>query len=175
MQRLGTVTFHGLGNGLEVQAVNTVRAAEDYFPIVYQADGLRSLLETCALIWTVVAVACLLTLTVLYVLTRLESGDGREIQKGVWASEKVAAPGLVGVVRPRILVPDGMRGRVLDFVMAHETAHRRRLDNLRRILALLVCCVHWFNPIVWWSLKRFFEDMELACNETIIPSYRRRH
>ena len=93
MQRLGTVTFHGLGNGLEVQAVNTVRAAEDYFPIVYQADGLRSLLETCALICTVVAVACLLTLTVLYVLTLLESGGGRVIQKGFWASEKVAAPG----------------------------------------------------------------------------------
>ena len=177
LQRLGsrTVTFHVPGNGLEVQAMNTVRAAEDYFPIVYQTDGLRSLFETCALIWAVVAAACLLTLMVLYVLTRRESGGGQEIQKGVWASEKVAAPGLVGVVRPRILVPDGMRGRVLDSVVALETAHRRRLDNLRRILALLVCCVHWFNPIVWWSLKRFFEDMELACNETIIPSYRRRH
>ena len=170
LQRLGsrTVTFLGLGNGLEVQAMNTVRAAEDYFPIVYQTDGLRSLFETCALIWAVVAAACLLTLMVLYVLTRRESGGGQEIQKGVWASEKVAAPGLVGVVRPRILVPAGMRGRLLDFVVAHETAHRRRLDNLWRVLALLVCCVHWFNPIVWWSLKRLFEDMELACDETVL-------
>lgn len=61
-----------------------------------------------------------------------------------------------------------MRGRLLDFVVAHETVHRRRCDNLWRVLALLVCCVHWFNPIVWWSLKRFFEDMELACDEAVV-------
>ncbi|MBQ6030374.1 MAG: peptidase M56 BlaR1 [Oscillospiraceae bacterium] len=171
LQRMGsrTVTIPGPGDGvIEWQAMNTVQTAKRYFPIVYRTDALRSLFETCALIWTVVTAACLLTLTVLYVLTLREARGGRELQKGVWESEKVAAPGLVGVLRPRILVPVGMRGRLLDFVVAHETVHRRRCDNLWRVLALLVCCVHWFNPIVWWSLKRFFEDMELACDEAVV-------
>lgn len=173
LQRLGarTVSIPGPADGwLTWQAVNSLQAAKDYSPIVYQTDALRSLFETCALIWAIAAAACLLTLTVLYVLTRREARGGRELQKGVWESEKVAAPGLVGVFRPRILVPVGMRGRLLGFVVAHETAHRRRLDNLWRVLALLICCVHWFNPIVWWSLKRFFEDMELACDETVVRS-----
>ncbi|MBQ9373260.1 MAG: hypothetical protein IJU06_00505, partial [Oscillospiraceae bacterium] len=131
LQRMGsrTVTIPGPGDGvIEWKTMNTVQAAGNYFPIVYRTDALRSLFETCALIWTVAAAACLLTLTVFYVLTLREARGGRELQKGVWESEKVAAPGLVGVLRPRILVPVGMRGRLLDFVVAHETVHRRRCD-----------------------------------------------
>ena len=147
---------------------NTLQAADDYFPIIYKTDALRSLFETCALIWAIVAAACVLTLAVLYAMSRSEARGGRALRKGVWESEKVVSPGLVGIIQPRILVPVGTQGRLLDFIVAHETAHRRRLDNLWRILALLVCCVHWFNPVVWWSLKRFFEDMELACDEAVL-------
>ena len=147
---------------------NSIQLADTYFPITYKTDALRELFETCALIWVIVATACFLTLTVLYVLTSREAHGGREIRKGIWESERVAAPGLVGVIRPRILVPTGMQGKLQDLIVAHETVHKQRLDNLWRIMALLVCCIHWFNPIVWWSLKRFFEDMELACDEAVL-------
>lgn len=56
----------------------------------------------------------------------------------------------------------------LDYVLLHEQTHIRRKDNLWRMIALLTCCLHWFNPFIWLFLKRFLADMELACDEKVI-------
>ncbi len=61
-----------------------------------------------------------------------------------------------------------MDGPLLDYVEAHELVHKRRLDNLWRCIALLFCCVHWFNPVVWHCLRLFFADMELSCDERVL-------
>ena len=167
-----TVTMPGSLSGAEQMWVtNYLQAAEGYFPITYQTDALQGLFETCALIWIIVAAVCALTGAVLYGMTRNELRGGTPVRDGVWASEKVVSPGLVGILRPRILVPPGMGGRLLDYVEAHERVHKRRLDNLWRCIALLICCVHWFNPVVWVSLKLFFADMELSCDERVVRRY----
>ena len=176
LRQLGsrTVTVPDAGalpRGLNLQGLNSVQAAEGYFPIAYKTDALKGLFEACALIWAIAAATCFLTMTVLYVITRLELRDAKPLRPGVWVSEKVASPGLVGVLRPRILVSPGMEGKLLGFVEAHERIHRHRLDNLWRMLGLLICCVHWFNPVVWFSLKLFFADMELSCDERVVRRY----
>ena len=74
----------------------------------------------------------------------------------------------MGILRPAIYVPPGMDGALLDHVEAHELVHKRRLDNLWRFVALLICCVHWFNPVVWRCLRLFFADMELSCDERVL-------
>ena len=152
----------------QMWATNYVQAAEGYFPITYQTDALQRLFETCALIWVIGAAACVLTGAALYAMTRMELRGAKPLRDGVWVSEKMTSPGLVGILRPRILVPPGMGGKLLDYVEAHERVHKRRLDNLWRCAALLICCFHWFNPVVWFSLKLFFADMELSCDERVI-------
>ncbi len=154
--------------GLELHAMNSVQAAASYFPVTYRSEILRRLFEFCAVVWIVGAAVCFLTLCVLYLLTRLGLRGAKPLRKGILASEKVAAPGLVGVLRPAIYVPPGMDGPLLDYVEAHELVHKRRLDNLWRCIALLFCCVHWFNPVVWHCLRLFFADMELSCDERVL-------
>lgn len=176
LRQLGsrTVTIPGpdfLPRETDIQALNSVQTATDYFPITYKTDVLKELFETCALIWIIVAAACFLTMAVLYVMTQMELRKAKPLRPGVWVSEKVISPGLVGILRPKILVPPGTQGKLLDYVEAHERVHRRRLDNLWRMLALLICCVHWFNPVVWFSLKLFFADMELSCDEQVVRRY----
>lgn len=169
LKRLGarTVIAPGL-TPIEIQALNSVQAAESYFPIVYKTDALARLFRICGLIWAIGAAACALTLGTLYWMTVRELRDATPLRGRVYVSGKVTSPGLVGILRPRILVPPGMEGRLLELVEAHEEAHRRRLDNLWRLLALGVCCLHWYNPVVWYSLKLFFADMELACDEAVL-------
>ena len=169
LRKLGarTVTVPGFSD-MGIWATNYTQAADSYFPITYKTDALRELFETCALIWVIGTAACLLTMTALYVMTRSELRGAKPLRPGVWVSEKVVSPGLVGVFRPRILVPPGMSRKLLDYVEAHERIHRRRLDNLWRCLALGICCLHWFNPVVWFSLKLFFADMELSCDEAVV-------
>lgn len=169
LRKLGarSVTVPGF-SGKWIRATNITKAADGYFPVTYETDALQGLFETCALIWIIGAAACLLTMAALYLMTRSEPRGAKLLRPGVWVSEKVVSPGLVGILRPKILVPPGMEGTLLDYVEAHERVHKKRLDNLWRLLALVICCLHWFNPAVWFSLKLFFTDMELSCDERVL-------
>ena len=60
--------------------------------------------------------------------------------------------------------PDETRAAVL----AHECAHHRRLDPLRRWLAEFACAVYWFHPLAGWLKRRLFLQCELACDHQAI-------
>ncbi len=89
----------------------------------------------------------------------------------VRVSDRVGTPLTYGVLRPVILLPRSMDLRdreTLGYVLAHETAHIRRFDALRKLLLWAVVCVHWFNPAVWLMLVLATQDMELACDEAVV-------
>ena len=35
-------------------------------------------------------------------------------------------------------------------------------------LAVLARAVHWFNPAVWWLVRRLEQDCELSCDEQTV-------
>ncbi len=81
-------------------------------------------------------------------------------------------PGLIGIFRPVILLPEGLArsltGAELDAVLAHELTHLARRDNLTAILHMLVETVFWFHPLVWWISRRLIEERERACDENVL-------
>jgi len=84
------------------------------------------------------------------------------------AMEGLHSPILFGLFGPRFLVPVGFEklfshdeARAFFF---HELAHLKRLDLWWNWLALLLACVHWFNPFVWLVIRRFRSDRELLCD-----------
>jgi bla regulator protein blaR1 len=76
------------------------------------------------------------------------------------------------VVRPVLLVPRGLRERVtpeeLDAIVAHETCHVRRRDNLAMSLHMIVEALFWFHPLVWWMERRLVDEQERACDEAVL-------
>ena len=64
--------------------------------------------------------------------------------------ERIAAPVLVGIVRPMILLPPaaltGWSPDELEMVLLHELAHVRRWDNLVNLLQRLVESLLFFHP-----------------------------
>ena len=122
-------------------------------------------------IWLIVALALLLSFAVLYSITMQELKDVQPLEgrKGVFISGRVSSPALYGIIQPRIVLPERMRSdEQLELIMLHEITHRKRGDNLWRILAFLLVAVHWFNPFSWICLKRVLEDLELACDESVL-------
>jgi len=83
-------------------------------------------------------------------------------------------PGLVGIRRPVLLLPEGIVARLSDeelkAVTAHELCHYRRRDNLTASLHMLVAALFWFYPLVWWLGARLLEERENACDERVLES-----
>jgi beta-lactamase regulating signal transducer with metallopeptidase domain len=83
-------------------------------------------------------------------------------------------PGLFGLWRPTLLLPDGIAGRLtaqeLNAVIAHELCHLKRRDNLTAVVHMIVEALFWFHPLVWWIGARMNVERERACDEGVVQS-----
>lgn len=80
------------------------------------------------------------------------------------------APLTFGIFRPTVLLPDDLQAGQAQFqlVLAHELAHIRRKDCLRKLLLIACLCLNWWNPLVWAMVRLANRDMELACDEAVL-------
>lgn len=87
-------------------------------------------------------------------------------------SDSLLEPGVFGVFRPILMLPEGIDERLtpaqMTSILAHEMSHIRRRDNLTAALHMFVEAVFWFHPIVWWIGSRLVEEREGACDEEVI-------
>lgn len=95
-----------------------------------------------------------------YTAVRLEDNVYR---CGSWGT-----PFVLGLLRPRIYVPEGMDDAALPQVLAHERCHIRRGDHIVKPLAFLLLALHWFNPVLWAAYVLLGRDMENACDERVL-------
>jgi ankyrin repeat protein len=81
----------------------------------------------------------------------------------------VESPALVGLLRPRLLLPrtalPAFSAEDWEHVFLHELAHFRRRDHWTQALQLVALCAHWFNPLVWLGFRCLRTDRELAADE----------
>lgn len=152
----------------EFTYTNFVMAAEDYFPIEYKTKQLESVFELVSVVWLIMALAALMAFIFFYGRAKREIGDVIPLGQNQYLSHKVHSPVVYGIIKPRIILPEGIRNEDLPYILQHERIHIRRLDNLWRVLAIATACIHWFNPLIWLMLKAFFADMELSCDEKVI-------
>ena len=86
-------------------------------------------------------------------------------------SERLASPVLLGVMRPRLVLPaHELEPKMLPYLFRHELTHVRRRDNLYKWLVQLVICIHWFNPAAHLLGREVCRACELACDEAVIAS-----
>jgi len=83
-------------------------------------------------------------------------------------------PGVFGIVRPVLLLPQGITERLssaqLNAIFEHELLHVRRRDNLTAALHMAVEVLFWFCPVVWWIRARLMDERERACDEAVLDS-----
>lgn len=83
----------------------------------------------------------------------------------VYRCAAVSTPYVTGLFRPQILLPAEFDKADLQPVLAHELAHIRGLDILKKMLFAAALCVNWFNPLVWVMVRLAGRDLELLCDE----------
>lgn len=91
-----------------------------------------------------------------------------------------AGPAVVGLVRPRLVVPADFAARFTEeerrLVRAHERAHIDRLDVRHNAAAALATWVCWFNPLLHLAVRAMRMDQEFACDAIVLgrlPAARR--
>lgn len=81
-------------------------------------------------------------------------------------------PGVIGFLRPIVLLPEGIIETLtrpqMEAVLAHELSHARRRDNLTAAIHMMVEALFWFYPLVWWIGARLIEERERACDESVL-------
>ncbi len=89
-------------------------------------------------------------------------------------SDQVKTPGIAGVFNPRIIIPRACSEKLSESemrcVFMHELTHYRRGDLFLHHALLLLCYIHWYNPLVWLALKQFKDEMEKACDLEVVDS-----
>jgi len=86
----------------------------------------------------------------------------------VYRCGEISSPFLLGMIYPRIYIPEGISDRELPFVIQHERAHMRRKDYLLKPAFYLILSIYWFQPLVWAAYLLFCKDIELACDERVV-------
>jgi len=84
-------------------------------------------------------------------------------------SPLAGTPMLVGLLRPRIILPDTEINTLqLEYILRHELTHLRRRDLVYKWFAVAVTSFHWFNPLMPWLRKEISHCCELSCDEAVI-------
>src|SRR5580658_2681711 len=91
---------------------------------------------------------------------------------GAVCSPAFIEPGIFGVFRPVLLLPEGIFEHLspeqMKSVLAHELCHVRRRDNLVGLMQMFIETVFWFHPLTWWIGKQIFLERERACDEEVV-------
>jgi hypothetical protein len=84
-------------------------------------------------------------------------------------------PAIVGIVRPRIVVPRWVTSLEADqraLVLAHEVEHARAHDARLVVAAYaLLACTPW-NVVLWWHIHRLRMAIELDCDRRVLARQR---
>lgn len=91
------------------------------------------------------------------------------------AQSVAGLPAVIGVLRPRIVLPADVDDRYSlnqrRLMLAHEHAHVRHGDPWVNALVAVWRCVFWFNPLMHAAASRLRHDQELACDQRVLSAH----
>lgn len=100
--------------------------------------------------------------------TSMASRFGLHRPVRVLRSAAIAAPVLVGWLRPVILLPvavvAGFPESQIEWILAHELAHLRRWDPLANLFQVTLETLYFHHPAVHWVSRDVRNERELCCD-----------
>jgi len=155
----------GTDNTTTFEPGNAENADTEYHIVESDMLALQKMLKVATYIWMAGLVAFLLYAAVSYALLKKKLSCHVQKEDSTYRVDDLPVPMVVGVLKPQIYLPSGMAEEHVDYVVEHEKTHIRRKDPITKLVAYLVACVHWFNPLVWLAYHLLEKDMEMTCDE----------
>ena len=100
-------------------------------------------------------------------IRRPDSGV-RQAEPGICEIDGGHLSFVMGLLHPVIYLSSGLDPESRKVVLCHERVHLQRRDYLWKPAALVICCIHWFNPLVWLAFYLMNMDCEMSCDEKVV-------
>jgi bla regulator protein BlaR1 len=162
------------GNG-DITGFTLPAAAATTEPtLVEQLGGWPLILAAC---WLSVATVLLVRGLLVYRRQRaVVLGCGVQLARldriRIVRSEAVRGPMAFGILDPVIVLPVDFDERYdapqRRLALDHELAHHRSGDLVANLIAYVLLCLQWFNPLAWIAHAAFRFDQEAACDARVL-------
>jgi len=128
-------------------------------------------------LWLGVAVGLFLSRMSAFLRDRREIlSNGHEVGRvgaiRVVQSSEVSSPVAFGIFDRVIAVPSEFERlydeRERQLALDHEFAHHRSGDLVANVIAFVLLCLQWFNPLAWVAHAAFRFDQEAACDARVL-------
>ena len=153
---------------------NVTNALDDGYPVDNRdnADGSLQIFRVLSIAWLLGMAGFMGYHAFSYLrmrnrLCRPDSGV-RQVEPGICEIDSGHLSFVMGLVQPVIYLSSGLDPESRKVVLCHERVHLQRRDYLFKPAALLICCVHWFNPLVWLAFYLMNMDCEMSCDEKVV-------
>lgn len=143
-------------------------ADEEYNLVPADTQMLWNVMTVVGAIWLTGMLALLLYATISYLRLRKKVQCCVQRADNLYYVDELQVPMVVGFVKSKIYLPSGMAEEHISYVVEHENTHIRRKDPVTKLIAYVIICVHWFNPLVWLAYHLLEKDMEMTCDEETI-------
>lgn len=97
---------------------------------------------------------------------------GMRRKAGLFFSEKVKVPLMIGHLKPLVILPVALINQLdmqqTEAILLHELAHIKRRDYLFNLLQSVMELFLFFNPVTWWFAAAIRKERELCCDDVVI-------
>lgn len=128
----------------------------------------QNVIQIIAKLWLCGMIGLWIWAAVAYIRLRYRLQFAMKLSDGIYETDAIASPCVVGFIRPRIYMLPNLTKQQLEHIVLHEQMHIRYKDYVWKLLSFGVLSIHWFNPFVWIFYKVFQGEVEKACDERVI-------
>jgi len=101
----------------------------------------------------------------------LELAGYADTEFPLFRSPAVQSPLTVGFFKSavRVVLPErSYTPEELRLIFRHEIIHIGRDDAGSKFFLVFCTAMCWFNPLMWWAMRKSADDLELSCDETVL-------
>lgn len=165
---------------------NTIQVADSYYPIKYKTQFITSFFNITSIIWIVGIIIISIMTYILYRITMKKLMKAKQTNEyndvlidcmnvlkmkgtiSIYEGDFIQTPVVVGLLKPKIIIPNTVANKELKYIILHELCHIKRKDQLWKLLTILAVCIHWYNPFIWLLFYIADKDMEISCDEKVL-------
>ena len=119
-------------------------------------------------VWLAGAAVMLTGSMISYFRLKRRLREAWKTEDGAWTCPELDTAFVLGILKPRIYLPAGLKEPERGLILNHERTHISRCDHISKLAGYWVLAVHWFNPLVWVGYACLCRDIEMACDERVV-------